>query len=340
MWNGEEKDEAMKQRLKARTPVVLAIFLLAAMCILSSGQTSASQTSGARVAPVQKREAYVMRDGLRIYLWEKYREDQEQSFSRTGKVALLVHGGTRSGRSIYDLQIRDYSLMDFLAQNGYDVWAIDIHGYGHSDKTAKDWIDSHSAAADIAAAVEYITKLRGVAKINLLGCSAGTQRTGVFVMEHPDKVAKWVFHAGFWKGTAEFREFNRKRIENGGQPLPRYRPTTEADFRSDFVEGQFEEDVVEESVKVGLKMDPQRPNIFVEYKNLPILDPARITVPTMIIHGEKDFAAKEEDLLPFYSQLATHDKSYVLLPDGGHMLMLEKDHRRFQHEVLSFFDRP
>jgi pimeloyl-ACP methyl ester carboxylesterase len=330
----------MKHWLKASAPALLTLFLLAALCILSSGQTSASQSSGARVAPVQKREAYVMRDGLRIYLWEKYREDQEQSFSRTGKVVLLVHGGTRSGRSIYDLQIRDYSLMDFLAQNGYDVWAIDIHGYGHSDKAAEDWIDSHSAAADIAASVEYVTKLRGVAKINLLGCSAGTQRTGVFVMEHPEKVAKWVFHAGFWKGTAEFREFNGKRIENGGQPLPRYRPTTEADFRSDFVEGQFEEDVVEESVKVGLKMDPQRPNIFVEYKNLPILDPARITVPTLIIHGEKDFAAKEEDLLPFYSQLATHDKSYVLLPGGGHMLMLEKDHRRFQHEVLSFFDRP
>jgi alpha-beta hydrolase superfamily lysophospholipase len=50
--------------------------------------------------------------------------------------------------------------------------------------------------------------------------------------------------------------------------------------------------------------------------------------------------AKEEDLLPFYSQLRTHDKAYVLLPDGGHALMLEKDHRRFRHEVLSFFDRP
>ena len=29
-----------------------------------------------------------------------------------------------------------------------------------------------------------------------------------------------------------------------------------------------------------------------------------------------------------------------LASDGGHALMLEKDHRRFQHEVLSFFDRP
>jgi pimeloyl-ACP methyl ester carboxylesterase len=73
---------------------------------------------------------------------------------------------------------------------------------------------------------------------------------------------------------------------------------------------------------------------------LPILDPTRITVPTMIIYGEKDFAAKEEDLLTFYSQLNTRDKSYVVLPNGGHMMMLEKDHRRFQHEVLSFFDRP
>ena len=70
------------------------------------------------------------------------------------------------------------------------------------------------------------------------------------------------------------------------------------------------------------------------------MDPVRITVPTMIIFGEYDYFAKEEDLLPFFSQLKTHEKQFVLLPHGGHALMLEKDHRRFQHEVLSFFDRP
>ena len=197
--------------------------------------------------------------------------------------------------------------MDFLAQNGYDVWAVDIHGYGHSEKTANDWIDSHSAAADIAAAVEYITKLRRVTKINLLGGSAGTQRAGVFAMENPDKVAKLILYAPFWKGTADFAEFNRKRVENGGKPLPQYRVSTEESLRSDFVTGdlaqlpQFEEDVVRESVKEALQTDPKSPNVFVEWVKLPILDPARITVPTMIIHGERDFLAKEEDLLPFYS---------------------------------------
>lgn len=326
--------------MKINTPLRLAFFLIVACSTAANGLTKAPENPSATAPPIQGKEHYVMRDGLRIYLWEKYKAGEEESFSRTGKVALLVHGGQRSGRSIYDLQIRDYSLMDFLAQNGYDVWAIDIHGYGHSDKTSTDWIDSHSAAADIAAAVEYITKLRRMAKINLLGYSAGTQRAGVFVMEHPDKVAKLILDAGFWKATAEFRESNRKRIENGGQPLPRSRASTEQDFRSDFIEGQYEEDVVQESVRVGMQMDPQRPNIFVEWAKLPILDPARITVPTMIIHGEKDFAAKEEDLLPFYAQLNTHDKRYVLLPDGGHMTILEKGHRRLQHEVLSFFDRP
>jgi hypothetical protein len=64
-----------------------------------------------------------------------------------------IPGKLVCSRPLFDLQIRDYSLMDFLAESDYDVWAIDLHGYGRSDKTDKDWTDSHSAAADIAAAV-------------------------------------------------------------------------------------------------------------------------------------------------------------------------------------------
>ena len=63
-------------------------------------------------------------------------------------------------------------------------------------------------------------------------------------------------------------------------------------------------------------------------------------MPTMIIFGQYDYFATEGDLLPFFSQLGTPDKQFVLLPHGGHALLLEKDHRRFQQEVLSFFDRP
>ena len=174
---------------------------------------------------------YVSRDGLRIYLWEKRKAGLQDSFAASGKVALLVHGGTWSGRPDFDLQIRDYSLMDWLATNGYDVWAIDIHGYGHSDKTDKDWSGVQSAAADIDAAVEYITKLRGVSTVDLLGWSAGTQRAGLYAMQHPERVAKLILYAPHWKGSAEYRERVRKRIDNGGKPLGQYRINTEMDAR-------------------------------------------------------------------------------------------------------------
>jgi pimeloyl-ACP methyl ester carboxylesterase len=289
---------------------------------------------------------YASREGLRIYLWEKHKAGLEGSFEASGKVALLVHGGTWSGRPDFDLQIRDYSLMDALATNDYDVWSIDIHGYGHSDKTDKDWSDVQSAAADIEAAVQYITKLRKVSKVDLLGWSAGTQRAGLYAMQHPERVAKLILYAPQWKGSAEFRERVQKRIDNGGKPLEQYRINTEAAARSDFVDGelalhpQFEEDVVALYAREALQTDPKSPNAFIDNAKLPILDTLQITVPTMIIFGEYDYYAKEEDLLPFFSQLRTRDKRFVLLPHGGHALILEKDHRRFQHEVLGFFDRP
>ena len=327
--------------------VALALMLLAGtggVAGTPSGHAAAKR--GIATPVISGNEHYVSRDGLRIYLWEKRQAGLQGRFASSGKVALLVHGGTWSGRPDFDLQIRDYSLMDLFARNGYDVWAIDIHGYGHSDKTDKDWSGVRSAAADIDAAVEYIVKLRSVSKVDLLGWSAGTQRAGLYAMQHPERVAKLVLYAPQWKGTAEYRDRARARIDNGGKPLGQYRINTEAAARSDFVEGelafhpQFEEDVVALYAREALQTDPQSPNAFADNPALPILDPASITVPTMIIFGEYDYFAQEEDLLPFFSQLKTRDKQFVLLPHGGHALILEKDHRRFQHEVLGFFDRP
>jgi len=279
-------------------------------------------------------EHYVLRDGLRIYLWEKYAENSAGDFSQTGKVVLLVHGATWSGRPDFDLQIRDYSLMDFLAKNGYDVWAIDIHGYGRSDKTDKDSSDTESASEDIGAAVNYIVKVRKIKKISLLGWSWGTQTAGLYTIRHPEMVNKLVLYAMVWKGDPAWKTL----------PLPKeqYRVNTDADAREDFVPGQYEPDVVEKYVKEVLATDPKTPNgvrIDVRTK-LPMLQPERITVQTLIIRAEKDPAIKEEEALEFLGKLGTNNKSYVALPDGGHAILLEKNHRLFQSAVLNFLNQP
>jgi pimeloyl-ACP methyl ester carboxylesterase len=280
------------------------------------------------------KEHYALSNGLKIYLWEKYHKDYDKTFKQSRKIVLLVHGKTWSGRPDFDLQIRDYSLMDFLARNGYDVWSIDIHGYGRSDKTDKDWSDTESASKDIGAAVDYILEQKGVDKISILGWSWGAQTTGLYTMNHPEKVSKLILYAMSWKG----------RPGNKSRPIPKeqYRINDETAARTDFIDGQYEPDVVEKYVKEALAADPKSPNgvIVDQITKFPIMDPEIIKVPTLIIHPEKDFLATEAETLEFFAKLGTAYKSYIALPDGGHAIMLEKNYKKFQSAVLGYLNQP
>ncbi len=282
---------------------------------------------------ISGKDHYVMSNGLKVYLWEKSHKDFVKTFKQTNKIVLLVHGATWSGRPDFDLQIRDYSLMDFLAKNGYDVWAIDIHGYGRSEKTEKDWSDTASAAGDIGAAVDYITKERGVEKISILGWSWGTQTTGLYTMQHPEKVDKLILYAMAWKPNPAAKS----------APLPKeqYRINDEAAARSDFIAGQYDEDVAAKYVKEALAADPKSPNgVRVDFiSKMPMLDPEQIKVPTLIIHPEKDFLGSESETLEFFGKLGTNYKSYAALPDGGHAILLEKNYKKFQSVVLGFLNQ-
>src|SRR3989304_4136112 len=72
----------------------------------------------------------VEHDRIRLYVWEKY------VGSPSGKpVVVLAHGSATAGRESFDLQVPgkpSYSLMDFLAGEGFDVFAPDIRGFGRS----------------------------------------------------------------------------------------------------------------------------------------------------------------------------------------------------------------
>jgi pimeloyl-ACP methyl ester carboxylesterase len=307
---------------------ILLCLMLLSFCSIAGAQVTSSSGS------IIGKDHYVVNNGLKVYLWEKYSKNFEGTFARSNNIVLLVHGATWSGRPDFDLQIRDYSLMDFLARNGYDAWSIDIHGYGRSEKTDKDWSDTASAAKDIGAAVEYITKLRGVEKISILGWSWGTQTSGLYTMGHPERVKKLILYAMAWKGNSAGRN----------RPIPKeqYRINDEAAARSDFIPGQFEADVVERYVKDALAADPRSPNgvrVDMPHK-APILFPERIKVPTLIIWPEKDFLATEPETLEFFSKLGTSYKSFVSLPDGGHAIMLEKGYKKFQTAVLGFLNQP
>jgi len=219
--------------------------------------------------------------------------------------------------------------MDAFACNGYDVWAIDIHGYGLSDKTDKDWSDTASAALDLGAAIEYICDLRKIKSVRLLGWSWGALVAGLYTETHADRVCKLVLYSATWLG---------ERWKGGSIPQQQYRENTTDGARADFVDGEYEQDVVDAYAKEALAGDPRSPNgVIVDIiTKMPILEPEKISVPTLVLRPERDFAASEEEMVQFFRRLGTHEKTFVSFPRSGHAAILEKGHLDFQRVIIEF----
>src|SRR5882762_4108874 len=124
-----------------------------------------------------------------------------------GKILLFVHGATYPSESAFDLPIEGVSMMDLIAARGYDVYLVDVRGYGRSTRPAemsqppaanKPIVSTKVAARDLGTAVDYILKKRKVSKINVMGWSWGTSIAGSYTSEHNDKVNRLVLYAPQW----------------------------------------------------------------------------------------------------------------------------------------------
>ena len=97
--------------------------------------------------------------------------------------------------------------MDFVARRGFDAYFVDVRGYGRSTRPAAmeqppaanpPFADTREAVRDVAAAVEFILKRRGVSRINLVGWSWGTTMMAGYAAENPARVEKLVLYGPVW----------------------------------------------------------------------------------------------------------------------------------------------
>lgn len=302
-------------------------------------------TRGTRAGNPEPREVavaehWVERGGVRLYVREKY------VGSPDGKtLVVLAHGSATAGRESFDLQVPgkpSYSLMDFLAAEGFDVFAPDIRGFGRSTRP-ETHVTTEEASQDLEAVVASVLELRGSRKVDLLGWSWGTLYGGMFVMAHPEAVEKYVSYAQMHVDSPDiarrrprieaFRKSPYVTIPEAGWK-PRFSSMTPAEANDPAVVDAYARAAaqVERQTTTG----PQLDMVTI----MPLVHPRLVRVPTMMIHGEHDDVADLDGLLPFFRQLPNPYKRYVVVPAAGHMMHLQKGHRLFQHEVASFFAAP
>src|SRR5260221_10014938 len=141
------------------------------------------------------------------------------------RLVLFIPGAGTPAEVAFDVPYQDYSWMEYLAQAGFDTFAMDTTGYGRSTRPAAMNDPCNLSAAqqqalapgghteactpsygqqmttiasdwnDIGAVVDYLRALRGASQVSMVSWSLGGPRAAGYAAQNPDKVGKLVLLA-------------------------------------------------------------------------------------------------------------------------------------------------
>jgi pimeloyl-ACP methyl ester carboxylesterase len=288
------------------------------------------------IAQVTGVEHWVENGPIKLYVWEKFSGSKSAN-----KVLILAHGSGTAGKESFDLQVPgfpDMSLMDVLAQQGFDVFALDTRGFGRSTHP-EGHITTAEASQDLKAVVDYVTKLRGMEKVDLLGWSWGTQYAGMYLMENTGKINKYISLAQMHINSPDLAK-RRPRLDffrkNPYITIPEagWKPR----FTSIAPDSVNYTEAIDTFARAAMKVEtrsPTGPQLDM-VTMMPMVNPRLITVPTMIIYGEYDDVADINGLMPFFSELPNMDKRHIVVPDAGHMIQFQKGRHYLHGAIVDF----
>lgn len=287
-------------------------------------------------------EHWAHKGAVRLFLWEKYVGTPD------GKpAALFVHGSSMASQPTFDLTVPDRpdsSVMDWFARRGFVCWCVDMEGYGRSDKSRDIYCDIANGADDLAAATDYIAKTRGVKNLLTYGISSGALRAALFAQRHPDRVARLALDAFVWTGEGAPTLAERRK------KLPQFLAAKRRPIDRAFVYSIFERDhpecaerrVVDAFADVILALDSSMPNgTYIDMcSKLPIVDPQRIKMPTLLMRGQYDGIAAFDDLIEFFKRLPSSDKQITVMAGISHASFQQKNYLMVYDILHGWFARP
>jgi pimeloyl-ACP methyl ester carboxylesterase len=312
---------------------------------LGSGVIGPGLLASAAPAPIWSGEYWTKKGDVPLYLFRK-RAHAPKAGETPLPVLFLVHGSSNSSRPSFDLTVPgkgDYSVMNAFARLGFDVWTMDHENYGHSGRTQSN-SDIASGAEDLVAGVATVSKETGAKKVHLFGESSGALRAGVFAMAHPEKVDRLVFSGFTYKGEGSSTLAERaKQVDEYRTHNRRLRDR--AMIRSIFTRdkpGTSDPALAEALADQELKFGDQVPTgTYLDMvTKLPLVDPAKVQAPVLLIRGEYDGIGTVDDLVSFFKALPNGDRQFVIVPGMAHSVVLGLNRELFWHAMHSFLTVP
>jgi alpha-beta hydrolase superfamily lysophospholipase len=314
-----------------------------------SAAPAIAQTASPEARPagalVWSAEYWAQKGDVKLAMFRK-RLGAPQSGEPPRPMLFLVHGSSLSSRSSFDLTVPgrgEYSLMDAFAGYGFDVWTVDHEGYGRSSVTSGN-SDIASGVEDLKAATDIVASETGQTRSHFYGSSSGALRAGAFAMARPDRVDRLILAAFTWTGAGS------PTLSKRAEALAYYRAHNRRPRGRDMVRSIFTRDkpgtsdpaVAEaladaelaygDSVPTGTYLDMTA--------NLPVVDPLKVQAPVLMVRGEHDGIASEEDLLTFYAKLPNPDRQFAILAGMSHSVALGTNRHQLWHVMHAFLTMP
>ncbi len=281
-----------------------------------------------------------------------------------GGVVLFVHGAGTPAEVTFDVPYGDYSWMAYLAKAGFDVFAMDMTGYGRSTRPSpmSDACNfskaqqaqfvpgvipapcepSHPSPIttmdsdwnDIGAVVDELRVLRRVDKVSIVGWSQGAPRGAGYAARNPAKVARLVMLAP---------AYTRASPLEAPSPLPASDAPMTAQSQKDFnanwdrqvgCAGQYEPAVSAAVWSDMLASDPvgagwgpgvrRAPRVPTWGFNQAVV--ATIPTPFLMVTGAHDKQVPPQRVRELYADLGAKQKVIIDLACSSHNAMWEKNH--------------
>jgi pimeloyl-ACP methyl ester carboxylesterase len=277
------------------------------------------------------------------------------------KTVLFVAGSTYPASTSFDLRLDGISWMDHLATRGYDVYLVDVRGYGRSTRPP----EMHAPAAenppivrtpvavrDVATAVAFIRDRRGIDRLNLIGWSWGTTLMSRYASDHSETVAKLVLIAPQWLRSTP-------SAADAGGTLGAYRVVDRSAAKARWLAGVAEDkqdallpaawfDAWANATFATSSLGPdklQAPNGTVQDSRefwaagRPLYDPGRITAPVLIVHAEWDRDCPMDMAQTVFGKLsAAPYRRWVEIGEGTHSVFLERNRWQVFNAVDTFLE--
>ena len=301
-------------------------------------------------------------EGIQLHV-RNTRPDGLNAF-RPERTLLFVHGATYPSDTMFGLKIGGESWMDFIARHGYDVYSMDVRGFGRSTRPpemnvpARDnppVVNTDDGVRDFGAVVDHIRQRRGIPRLNLMGWSWGTVIAGAYASSHPDAVERLVMYAPLWMrktpgGLRVDGEMGAYRTVTADAARQRWLNGVAADRQQDLIPpGVFEAwwTANMEADPIGAAMTPpgvRAPNGLlvdaVKYweADTRYYDPSAIQAPTLLVVGDWDVDTPAYMAQAILASLGSREKRLVIIGEGTHHLMLERNRVQMFREVQGFLD--